>query len=244
MSETSLRVASNMGRQAHASDFAGQLHEAAVCGDERRITRLVSELLRCKGLSRSQRIAMQQRALLSLVRSLRCAALNDDHTGLLNRRGFVQTGTRLLDLAARDGRRTTLVYISADQVERVGETLGEPAARMLVHDCGNLLRDVFPSYGVYEVVGRVGHDEFAALTMRAEFATCESARRLLREALPDRSARFALSVGVAHADAATASGIDELLEAAKRNANRPAGELGVELPISRLGVTALAAYRV
>ena len=95
--------------RARSGEFANQLRAAALDGDDARITRLVSELLRCKGLSRGQRIALQQKALLNLVRSLRSATLSDDLTGLPNARGFVQTGTRLLDLASRDGQAANRV---------------------------------------------------------------------------------------------------------------------------------------
>src|SRR5579863_6628331 len=100
--------------QVANAELANQLRAAAAAGDDARIARLLSELLRCKGLSRSQRIALQQRALLSLVQSLRSAALNDDLTGLNNRRGFVQVGTRVLDFAAGDARAAHLVYFSVD----------------------------------------------------------------------------------------------------------------------------------
>jgi PleD family two-component response regulator len=80
--------------RARNSELAGQLRAAAVDGDDARITKLLAELLRCKGLSRGQRIALQQKALLSLVQSLRFAALSDDQTGLQNRRGFTQRNRR------------------------------------------------------------------------------------------------------------------------------------------------------
>src|SRR5579862_7864280 len=101
--------------RARNGELASQLRAAAMEGDEARITGLLSELLRCKGMSRGQRIALQQKALLNLVHSLRSATLNDDVTGLPNARGFMQSGTRLLDLAARDGQVAHLVYLGIDQ---------------------------------------------------------------------------------------------------------------------------------
>lgn len=207
--------------RASNGELASQLRAAAVDGDEARITRLVSELLRCKGLPRGQRIALQQTALLNLVNSLRSAALNDDLTGLHNRRGFAQTGTRLLDLAARDQEPAHLIYFGVDQLERVFESLGRPAGQILVRQTGNLLRDLFPSYGVYEVLGRMQTDEFAALTTSDEFASREA---LLARILPAQRANLAplvLSVGIAHFDPRRPVGIDELLDAARRDMNRP-----------------------
>jgi GGDEF domain-containing protein len=212
--------------RARNGEFADQLRAAALEGNEARITRLVAELLRCKGLSRGQRIALQQKALLNLVRSLRSATLNDDVTGLANARGFLQTGARLLDLAARDGQTAHLVYFGIDDLERIEETLGVTASEILVRQTGNLLRDMFPSYGVYEVLGRLNIDEFAALTTCDKFASREAAtlrvRRPLRStALPTIN----LSIGVAHFNPERAVPIDELLESAKRSMNQPLSQM-------------------
>lgn len=209
--------------RAHNGELANQLRAAAADGDEARIARLLSELLRCKGLSRGQRIALQQKALLNLVHSLRSAALNDDLTGLPNRRGFVQTGTRLLDLAARDGQSAHLIYFGVDQLERVFEFLGRAAAQILVRQTGNLLRDMFPSYGVYEVLGRIQSDELAGLTTSDRYASKHPIMQRILQARRENSAQLALSVGIAHFDPRRPVGIDELLDEAKRDMNQPSG---------------------
>jgi diguanylate cyclase (GGDEF)-like protein len=230
--------------QVANAELANQLRAAAVDGDDARIARLVSELLRCKGLSRSQRIALQQRALLSLVQSLRSAALNDDLTGLNNRRGFVQVGTRVLDFAVRDTRTAHLVYFCVDHLERVCETHGRDAGQILIRDCGNLLRDLFPNYGVHEVLGRMANDEFAALTMRPEFSSRDRVVSGIQGVLATRSSSLALSIGVAHFDPRKPQAIDELLAAARCNVDQAFVESGSGLPISRFGPSALTAYRV
>jgi diguanylate cyclase (GGDEF)-like protein len=230
--------------QVANAELANQLRAAAVDGDDARIARLVAELLRCKGLSRSQRIALQQRALLSLVQSLRSAALNDDLTGLNNRRGFVQVGTRVLDFAVRDSRPAHLVYFCVDHLERVCEARGRDAGQILIRDCGNLLRDLFPNYGVHEVLGRMANDEFAALTMRPEFASRDRVVSAVQGMLASRSSSLAVSIGVAHFDPGKPGAIDELLTAAKCDVDQSSFESGVGLPVSRFGTKALSGYRV
>jgi diguanylate cyclase (GGDEF)-like protein len=221
--------------RARHGEFASQLQAAALEGNEVRITRLVSELLRCKGLSRGQRIALQQKALLNLVSSLRAATLSDDVTGLPNARGFLQTGARLLDLAARDGQTAHLIYFGIDDLERIEESLGITASEILVRQTGNLLRDMFPSYGVYEVLGRLNIDEFAALTTNDQFASREAA--MLRVRRPQRSTALPtikLSIGVAHFNPERAIPVDELLDSAKRSMNQPMSQM---TPIEHLGYT-------
>jgi len=223
------RIADPSAARARNGELASQLRAAAMEGDEARITGLLSELLRCKGMSRGQRIALQQKALLNLVHSLRSAALNDDLTGLYNRRGFVQIGTRLLDLAVRDQQPAYLVYFGIPQLERISASLGHQAGDITVRQTGNLLRDLFPSYGVYEVLGRMGSSEFAALTTSDQHASRHAITLRLRRPqqrgwdVPLRS----MSVGVAQFYSKRPVGIDELLEIAKRAMNEPASQIAL-----------------
>jgi GGDEF domain-containing protein len=197
-------------------EITSLLRAAVLEGDEARIARLLSELLRIKGLTKGQRVALQLRALQNLLHALRSVALNDETTGLSNRRGFVQTGTRLLDVATRDELPAHLIYFSLGQVELLNETVGLCASDVLVRQMGNFLRDLFPSYGVYEVLGRLSRNEFAALTTNPEHSTRSAI--LLRVRRPHRSCdlpALPLSIGVAHFDPYRPVAVDELLQSAR-----------------------------
>src|SRR5215469_9395935 len=153
---------------ARSLEMAGQLRAAIMEGDDTRLARLLSDLLRVKGLTKGQRVGLQLRTIMSLVQSLRSAALNDELTGLLNRRGFMQVGTRLLDLATRDEQTVHLVYLRLEPVQLLKDAGGRISGDLLLRRMGNFMRDLFPSYGVYEVLGRLSGDEFAALTPMSE----------------------------------------------------------------------------
>jgi GGDEF domain-containing protein len=80
------------------------------------------------------------------------------------------------------------------------------------------MRDLYPSYGVYEVLGRLGGDEFAALTTCPEYAT-RGAIVLRAGTQPPHSGdlpALSLSVGVAHFNPRRPVGIDELLVSAEQ----------------------------
>jgi diguanylate cyclase (GGDEF)-like protein len=237
------KLAVARSERARNSELAGQLRAAAVDGDDARITRLLAELLRCKGLSRGQRIALQQKALLSLVQSLRSAALNDDLTGLQNRRGFNQSGTRLLDLAVRDEQPAHLMCFGIDNLERLYDTVGAPAAQIVARQTANLLRDLFPSYGVYEVLGRIERDEFAALTTSIEYPSREAVIARVR-ASQQRTPALALSVGIARFDPLDPTSIEELLEEARRDMNQPASQLGFSVEMRRVGTDGPARHSI
>ncbi|HYL70201.1 MAG TPA: GGDEF domain-containing protein [Candidatus Dormibacteraeota bacterium] len=200
------------------AEITGQLRAAALEGDEARIARLLSELLRFQGLTKGQRVSWQLHALLNLVQSLRGAALTDELTGLYNRRGFLQIGTRLLDVAARDARGAHLVYFDINGLEHINASMGRSAGDVMLRQLGNLMRDLYPNYGVYEVLGRLRGEEFAALTTSAEYASRSAI--LLRTRRPHTASydlpQLSLSIGVAHFNPQRPVGIDELLQNAEQ----------------------------
>jgi GGDEF domain-containing protein len=209
---------------ARSLEVAGQLRAAILEGDEARTARLLSDLLRVRGLTKGQRVRLQSRALLNLVHSLCSAALNDELTGLLNRRGFMQTATRLLDLALRDQRAAHLVYLRLD-ISAPETVRGDDACArdVLLRRMGNFLRDLFPSYGVYEVLGRLSGGEFAALTPLAEHASRSAI--MLRARTPESGCdapALPLEVAVVHFDPAIPAAIDELLHNAVDKLSRAA----------------------
>lgn len=208
--------------RARSMEISRQLRAAVMDGDDARIHRLLSDLLRVQGLTRGQRISLQLKALLNLVQTLRSVALNDEVTGLYNRRGFVQTATRLLDIATRDAQYAYLIYFDVGQLRLINTTVGVSAGDVLMRQMGNFMRDLFPSYGVSEVLGRLGVNEFAALTTSAEYASRGAI--LLRTRRPQRSCdipTLPLRVGIAHFNPARAVAIDELLNNARQAINEP-----------------------
>lgn len=203
--------------RARHAEVGSQLRLAVMAGDDTRIRRLLSELLRGQGLSKGQRVALQLKTLLNVVHALRCAAVVDELTGLCNQRGFVQTGTRLLDVATRDGSAAHLVYLEVADLTRIIDTMGRTAADVVLRQVGNFLRDLYPSYGVYEVLGRLNGTAFAALTTSPQYASRSAV--LLRARQPQEPRgdlpAVALNVGLAHFNPRRPVGIDELLTLAK-----------------------------
>jgi GGDEF domain-containing protein len=155
----------------------------------------------------------------------------------------VQIGTRVLDVATRDQQCAHLVYFCVER-GRLNQTLGQAAAQMLIRQTGNLLRDLFPSYGVYEVLGRMDSDAFAALTTSDDYASRDAVLARLEQAQHASKLPLLLNVGIAHFDPHDPAGIDELLDQAQRDMNQPASAFGMGLPVSKIGHNALAGYRV
>lgn len=204
--------------RARVLDISAQLRAAVAESDDAGIARLLADLLRLRGLSRQQCIAMQLRALQSLVYLLRSAAMTDEITGLHNRRAFIQCATRLLDLAVREHRPHRLIYFHLGAQPDVSTSV----PMLVLRHMGNTLRDLFPNYGVHEALGRLGAGEFAALTPRAEYLSRDSIlRHIAATPAGQRPTRAGLGVGIAHFDPLHPVGVDELLASAQRAAREP-----------------------
>jgi GGDEF domain-containing protein len=143
--------------------------------------------------------------------------LNDEVTGLYNRRGFMQVGARLLDVAARDDHPAYLVFFRLQPpATPVSDDGAASAGTLMDRHMGNFMRDLFPSYGVYEVLGRLSTHEFAALTPIAEHATRSTT--LLQARSRCELTALPLQAGIARCDPACPVPIDELLQDAARAA--------------------------
>jgi GGDEF domain-containing protein len=198
-------------------ELSAQLRAAIMDSDDVRITCLLSELVRVKGFSRGQRIALQFKALQNLVQALRLLAISDEATGLCNRRGFVQSASRLLDLAVRDKQVLHLVYFQLGQRQLASEAVEPPTSEIVVRQMANLLRDLFPNYGVYEALGRLSATEFAALTPSVRFVTHNSILLRVRRAQQGCDVPTTrLSVATAHFDPQRPATIEELLQSAQQ----------------------------
>lgn len=93
-----------------------------------------------------------------LATRLRLQTVTDSLTGVFNRRGFLQSASRLLALGRRHEQPLTLVLSDLDFFKRINDRYGHSVGdRALVHFAGNL-SDCLRSE---EVAGRIGGEEFA-----------------------------------------------------------------------------------
>ena len=192
--------------RARGLEVAFELRAAAADGDEPRIHRLVSDLLRLRAPK-----ALQVQTVQHVVSVLRRAVVHDEVTGLLNWHGFVQSATRLLDLAQRNRQPHHLIYLQLG----AQPALSAGSRRVPARNLANLMRDVFAGYGVYEVLGRLSATEFAALSPGVEFALRDSTVMRLRRADPGTLPVIPIGVGISHFDPSRPLGVDELLEKAQ-----------------------------
>lgn len=215
-SEDEVLVSDPDAAHARSSELASQLRAAAMKGDKVRVTRLLSQLLGFRGVTAQRRTALDE--LSGLIDSLRSLAMTDELTGIYNRRGFMHIAARFLDVARRDLQCAYLVYLDLNNLKQVNDAAGHATGDVLIRQTASFLRELFPSYGVYEILGRLGGDEFAALTTDMK---CPSRSEILLRArlFQGRSCTLpplSLSIGFAYFNPLLPLGISELLQSAER----------------------------
>ncbi len=101
-------------------------------------------------------ILVSERAVLAH----KTAASVDPLTGLLNRRGFSEATTRMIEREAKAGRPVTVMIFDIDHFksvnDRFGHAAGDDVLQVFSHTVASTLR-------ITDLIGRVGGEEFAAL---------------------------------------------------------------------------------
>jgi diguanylate cyclase (GGDEF)-like protein/PAS domain S-box-containing protein len=146
--------------------------------------------------------------------ALASLALDDELTGLHNRRGFVTLADHQLKMAARAGRTTPLLFVDVDGMKAINDTLGHTVGDQALVDVAQFLR---ASCRAWDLIARIGGDEFCILLIDDGTGPVSADRTTakLRSGPPKgvRPYSLTLSVGVAHL--APGSGtIEELMEQA------------------------------
>ncbi len=149
---------------------------------------------------------------------LRHAAHHDALTGLANRATFFEQLQEQLDRSGRTGL-VGVLYVDLDGFKPINDSLGHGVGDVLLTQVATRLRT---TVGVYDLVARIGGDEFTILCPRVrDVAALEMlAERLLVTlrapvTIGDREVTVGASIGIAAAQPGSCS-IDVLVDAADR----------------------------
>ncbi|MBI4682594.1 MAG: PAS domain S-box protein [Nitrospirae bacterium] len=146
---------------------------------------------------------------------LREAAITDDLTGLLNRRGFFAFSGQQCKLADRNKKPMSLLYLDIDGLKTINDELGHKAGDNALIDAADILKR---SFRKSDIIGRIGGDEFAVLLTEPSESDIENVvvahlRKKLKEfnIQGGRNYELLLSMGIAHYDPDRPCSIDEIL---------------------------------
>jgi len=143
------------------------------------------------------------------------AAITDDLTGLLNRRGFLAFASQQYKLADRTKKPMSLLYLDIDGLKTINDELGHKAGDNALIDAADILKK---SFRESDIIGRIGGDEFAVLLTEPSESDIEHVvvvhlRKKLNEfnMQSGRNYELLLSMGIAHYDPYRPCSIEEVL---------------------------------
>jgi two-component system cell cycle response regulator len=152
-----------------------------------------------------------------LQMELHALSLQDELTGLHNRRGFMTLAEQHWRLALRTRQEFTLLYMDMDDLKRINDTFGHAQGDQALRDVARILEQTFRDS---DILARMGGDEFTVLFTDCDLASARAAINRLYENLlqinanASRLYNLSLSVGMAHFNASNQASINDLLEQA------------------------------
>jgi diguanylate cyclase (GGDEF)-like protein/PAS domain S-box-containing protein len=146
--------------------------------------------------------------------SLKEAAITDELTGLLNRRGFFALAEQQCRLADRTKRGMSLLYIDLDGLKTINDELGHPAGDQALADMAAILKTTFRGS---DIIARMGGDEFAVLLAEpsesAESAVTHHLHNNVRKhnETAGRNFELLISLGISYYDPLSPCSVENLL---------------------------------
>jgi diguanylate cyclase (GGDEF)-like protein/PAS domain S-box-containing protein len=156
----------------------------------------------------------QAAQLESLAAQLEQLTLEDELTGLYNRRGLDLLGGNAVARAARAGSALCVLFMDLDGLKSINDGMGHAAGDAALIAAATSLRDTLR---LTDVVGRIGGDEFAAVLVGLSEGEADALSERVRGAAhANAPAEHALSVsiGIAALRPGELETLDALIDAA------------------------------
>src|SRR5258705_5561135 len=150
---------------AGTRDLAMDLSIAAFDAEEATPREAMAELLKPPVRGSDEKMQLQLNTMEDRFVTLRSMPLIDDLTTLYNRRGFMRSGTRLLEAVRRDRHGALLFYFDVDNMKQINESAGQAAGDAVLVQAARLLHGVFRNR---DIAGRLGGDAASALAASSD----------------------------------------------------------------------------
>jgi len=163
-------------------------------------------------LLRFYTIARDVTERVDLEQKLEQAAVTDELTGLLNRRGFLLIAGQEHRVAIRHGHGLAVIFADLDGLKTINDRLGHEQGDEAIRRFAEILRSTFRES---DVVARLGGDEYVALAFDVAQPDVdlilERVRSAIAAAPPVGSCPIAASLGVALLEPGQTTSLDELI---------------------------------
>lgn len=161
-------------------------------------------------------------------------AIEDELTGVLNRRGFMEKLEEFSSRPNREHRIYSVLFMDVDRFKSINDLHGHPTGDLVLQTIANAAKSLVRDG---DLIGRMGGDEFAILLSGADSSEAASvARRILEKVLAScretssGPLSVTASIGFAQFDPMNPASASELLEAADKAllaAKRQGGNLAL-----------------
>lgn len=152
---------------------------------------------------------------VELEKRLEAAAIGDELTGLLNRRGFHMVARQQHRLALRAKQGLAVIYGDLDGLKQINDKLGHEYGDRALKQFAGVMQSVFRDS---DVVARLGGDEYAALVYNVteeQLARVVERLRIATDASPPIGGdRLAVSLGTAWLAPGEVRSLDDLISEA------------------------------
>jgi diguanylate cyclase (GGDEF)-like protein/PAS domain S-box-containing protein len=145
---------------------------------------------------------------------LRALSLQDELTGLYNRRGFLILAQHKQLISNREGKEMLLIYADVDDLKHINDTYGHAEGDAALVATARILKETFRSS---DIIARLGGDEFVVLAAEASGACSGPVKARLEEKVKASTAKEAfpfalsLSLGIVCCDPRSACSLEGLL---------------------------------
>jgi len=150
-----------------------------------------------------------------LEEKLLAVSLTDELTGLLNRRGFLAIAKKQVEIAKRDRRNFSILYLDLNEMKKINDEFGHKEGDQALRDIATVLKNTFR---VSDSIARMGGDEFIVLIKEPHSSTIEKtvAQHIhdnlrIHNEQTEKGYRLAVSMGMAHYDPERPCSPEELL---------------------------------
>ncbi|MBZ0090714.1 MAG: GGDEF domain-containing response regulator [Sulfuricellaceae bacterium] len=151
--------------------------------------------------------------------ALRSLLLVDELTGLYNRRGFMTLADHQKKLADRKGNGFYLIFADLDGMKDINDTFGHGAGDLALQETAHILNETFRGS---DILGRMGGDEFAALTIDSNNDSGKNIAQRLQDCIEQHNRRgnypfrLSISTGTVHYEPNGPESLEELIASADK----------------------------
>jgi two-component system cell cycle response regulator len=161
-------------------------------------------------LVRSIRFAIERNRMRAMLQYL---SLNDELTGLLNRRGFISLANQQVKIARREKWQLLLIFADLDGLKNINDRLGHPTGDQALRSMALVFKETFRTS---DVIARLGGDEFIILANNFSNEGMEGITGRLQDNINKANAKnqefkISVSYGIVQFDPQSGETLDEMI---------------------------------